>query len=116
MVPCNCAECRAAHRPHFFRHELFERYLRRGCYDITCEVSLEDVDMRSLLREAIPFEQTGEDCDRYYVYSDLYRGDRVGGDRVGADKIGGHKAGRDLIDVGDISDANGIVIGKDNEL
>ena len=56
MVPCNCEECRDAHRPHFFRHELLERYLRRGRYDITCEVSLEDVDVRTLLRETFPPE------------------------------------------------------------
>ncbi|MEZ4677012.1 MAG: hypothetical protein R2932_22610 [Caldilineaceae bacterium] len=61
MVPCNCAECRDAHRPHFFRHELLERYLRRGRYQITCEVSVEDVDVRTLLRETFPPEWEDED-------------------------------------------------------
>jgi GTPase SAR1 family protein len=108
MVPCNCAECRDAHRPHFFRHEILERYLRRGRYQITCEISVEDVDVRTLLRETFLPEPDREEGDRYYISGDLIRGDKIG-----ADKIGGHKAGGDLIDVGDIHDANGVAIGKD---
>ncbi len=108
MVPCNCTECREAHHPHFFRHEILERYLRRGRYQITCDVSVEDVDVRTLLRETFLAEPDGEDGDRYYVYGDVIRGDKIG-----ADKISGHKAGGDIIDVGDIRDAHGIAIGRD---
>lgn len=82
-----------------------------GRYDITCEVSLEDVDVRTLLRETFLPKPDREGGDRYYISGDLIRGDKVG-----ADKIGGHKAGGDIIDVGDIQDTDGIVIGKDIDL
>ena len=36
----------------------------------------------------------------------------VAGDHVGGDKIGGSKVGGDLIDVGGITDAAGVAIGK----
>ncbi len=104
MVPCNCDECRAAHRPHFFRHELLQRYLRKGVYTIRCDESLAEVKVRMLLREAIlPELDEREDRERYIVYGDLIRGDKVGGD----------KAGGDIIDVGDIRDADDITIGKE---
>lgn len=90
MVPCTCTDCRAAHHPHFFRHELLERYLRRGRYDITCEVSLDDVDVRTLLRETFLPESGRRHADTYI---------HVGGD---------------YIDVGDITDADGVAIGRGN--
>lgn len=108
MVPCNCTDCRDAHRPHFFRHEILERYLQRGRYQITCENSVEDVDIRSLLRETFPPEPERERGDHYHIH-----GDWVRGDKVGADKIGGHKAGGDIIEVGDIQEVDSLVIGKD---
>lgn len=108
MVPCNCRDCRDAHRPHFFRHEILERYLRRGRYQITCESSVEDIDIRSLLRETFPLELEREWGDHYHIHGDL-----VWGDKVGADKIGGHKAGGDVIDVGDIDDVDSVAIGKE---
>ncbi|MEZ4712244.1 MAG: COR domain-containing protein [Caldilineaceae bacterium] len=96
MVPCNCDECRAAHKPHFFRHTLLERYLRKGRYHITCDNSLEDVDVRTMLREAIPFEV--ERDERYPIY------------------VGGSYGGGEHIDVGNNADAENIALGHDIDM
>ncbi len=104
MVPCICAECRQAHKPHFFRHELLQRYLRKGVYQARYEQSLDEVDVRIMLREAIPAHER--------EHGNLYINEYYAGDHVGGDKIGGSKVGGDLIDVGDIADAAGVAIGK----
>ena len=104
MVPCSCAECRQAHKPHFFRHELLQRYLRKGVYQARCEQSLDEVDVRAMLREAIPAHER--------ELGDVYINEYYAGDHVGGDKIGGSKVGGDLIDVGGITDAAGVAIGK----
>lgn len=92
MVPCNCDECKVAHKPHFFRHALLQRYLSKRRYDITCDISLEDVDVRMLLSETIWIESE-RDRGRN-IYPDIY----VGGD---------------YIDVGDIYDSENIALGRE---
>ena len=111
MVPCHCAECRAAHQPHFFHHEILQRYLRKGVYTIRCDESLDEVDVRRMLRETFLPEPEREDGDTYYIYGDYQRGDRFKGDKVGQDKVVG-----DSYEVSTISDAGTLTLGKGIEL
>ena len=81
--------------------------------DIRCELSLAEVDVRTLLRDVVI---TGSEEDRDIYVAHYYQGDVIHGDKVGGDKIGGHKAGGDLIDVGDIQDAGDIAIGRNKNM
>ena len=74
-----------------------------------CHVSLKDVDVSSMLREAILLVREQE-------YGDIHIGEYYHGDRISGDKIRGNKVDGDLIDVGDITDAAGIAIGKGIDL
>ncbi|ESA34600.1 leucine rich repeat -containing protein, partial [Leptolyngbya sp. Heron Island J] len=48
MVPCICEECQADKQPHFFRMPTLDRYLEKRRYEITCDKSCIDVNVRRL--------------------------------------------------------------------
>ncbi|MBT9311418.1 COR domain-containing protein [Leptothoe kymatousa] len=48
MIPCICEECQGNTQPHFFRMKTLDRYLEKGRYEITCDRSCIDVNVRRL--------------------------------------------------------------------
>lgn len=56
MIPCNCAMCRQSNTPSFYRYRLLVRYTQAGKRYITCENSLEDVNVNSLISDVIILE------------------------------------------------------------
>jgi hypothetical protein len=103
LVPCNCETCAAADTPHFFRlNKLLERLQHRR-ETIECDnPPYAEVQIRSLVDDAILQSES-----RYGDIHNYFYGDVIGGDRVGRDKTGG-----DHIDMGDISNSEGIGVGR----
>ena len=49
LVPCNCSECLGSENPYSYRLDKLRRRLNNGKYEIECENSYEDVDIRRLI-------------------------------------------------------------------
>ncbi|MCB9422778.1 MAG: leucine-rich repeat domain-containing protein [Ardenticatenaceae bacterium] len=109
LVPCNCETCTVSDSPHFFRlGKLLERLQHRR-ETIECDnPPYAEVQIRSLIDDAILQSEVRYGDIHNYFYGDFIGGDRVGGDKVGRDKTGG-----DHIDVGDVVDSDGIVVGRE---
>ncbi len=59
MIPCGCGSCRAAEKPHLFRHEVLKRYVEKGIAVVRCDESLEEVAVSVLLKGvATPPQET----------------------------------------------------------
>jgi small GTP-binding protein len=94
MIPCHCDECADSISPHFFDYAILRRFLQKHKATITCEKSVEEVDIRTLLSETVLVER--DDRDIYYHIE----GDYIGGDKVGNDKIQATIEGSENIVVG----------------
>ncbi|MEM7537223.1 MAG: leucine-rich repeat protein [Chloroflexota bacterium] len=53
MLPCNCPECITSNSPHFYRHKIIQRYLDKQRTTIICDKSVDEVDVQSLLNDAL---------------------------------------------------------------
>ncbi len=53
MVPCNCTDCKIAEKPFFYRAVDLMRRLRKGKLTVGCEISYVDVEVQSILGNAI---------------------------------------------------------------
>jgi len=60
LIPCNCAECKAEGKPHFFEYKVLKRRLEKGRREIECEKSFEFVNVRGLIDEVIDEDRRGE--------------------------------------------------------
>jgi len=49
MIACSCSECIDNSNPFFYKYKLLKKYQSKGKKDITCEKSLDDVSVDSLL-------------------------------------------------------------------
>ncbi|WP_159789529.1 COR domain-containing protein [Sodalinema gerasimenkoae] len=53
-IPCNCRLCQPSQEPNFYTWEDLERRLTRQKYEFECRLSLEGVDVRSLISNIVP--------------------------------------------------------------
>ncbi|MEM7539914.1 MAG: COR domain-containing protein, partial [Chloroflexota bacterium] len=53
MIPCHCEECVDSDEPHFFKHESLKRCLERNRQTWPCEKSMLEVNVWSLLNDAL---------------------------------------------------------------
>jgi len=62
LVPCNCEECVDSENPYAYPLENLRRRLNKNVYDIRCEKSLENVDVRRLIDDVnlSPQQEDGE--------------------------------------------------------
>ncbi|NEQ52634.1 MAG: TIR domain-containing protein, partial [Leptolyngbya sp. SIO3F4] len=60
MIPCICEECRDEKQPHFFRMKTLDRYLEKGRYEITCDRSCIDVNVRRLTAVLTDYDRFDE--------------------------------------------------------
>ncbi len=58
LVPCNCSICKGKQTPHFYTYENLRRRFSKGKRTIECDISYEDVSVRSLLDDI--GEQVGD--------------------------------------------------------
>jgi len=70
MIPCNCEECVIAETPHFFSTEALENYVEKRKAVITCENSVIDVSIRTLLEGIVEKKKAYEERD--FEGSDKY--------------------------------------------
>lgn len=49
MVPCICSYCSGSRKPHFYQYKVLKKYEVSGKAKITCDESVEDVDVNVLL-------------------------------------------------------------------
>lgn len=49
MIPCNCQYCSMNHNPHYFSYKVLKKYDISGKTKITCEESLDEVNVNILL-------------------------------------------------------------------
>ncbi len=54
MIPCNCGTCRAAAKPHLFRHGVLKRFVEKGIKEAQCQESGEPVSIAGLLKGYAP--------------------------------------------------------------
>jgi len=97
MIPCNCALCRGSQQPHFYRYALLQRYWQNGRPAITCEQSLDDVRIETLIHDVFPQSSVDAALTRDRDIH-IHIGDKIGGDKIDA-TVG--------------AEANNVVVGKD---
>ncbi|WP_346320348.1 COR domain-containing protein [Chitinophaga sp. YIM B06452] len=51
MIPCNCSLCKGEQDPHFYKFNLIKRYEQKTKKFITCDKSVESVDVDSLISD-----------------------------------------------------------------
>lgn len=53
MLPCNCRECKDSEDPHFYKYGVLKRYTENRKQFITCDKSLEDMLVQSILNSVM---------------------------------------------------------------
>lgn len=99
LIPCTCERCRQHREPHFFALDILLERLAYRKETIECRYPpYAAVPIEGLLSEIGPWlYRLDPSGATFTIYGDYIGGDRVEGDRI---------------DVGDISDARGIAVGR----
>ncbi len=50
MVACTCNECKTLSQPEYYEYTVLLKYHTKGKYAITCPISIEDVEIQSILQ------------------------------------------------------------------
>lgn len=75
LVPCICEECQEDNKPHFFRMKVLDRYLEKRRYEIPCDKSCLDVQVRRLTAVLSDYNRFDE-LDQQLLYPERFSPDK----------------------------------------
>ncbi len=86
LIPCNCDTCQDSPSPHFFELDVLRRFLSKGRQNHICNLSADEVNIRTLLSDGYEGLERPEMVNNYYIEGDMVLKDKVLRDKVLKDK------------------------------